>query len=504
MDLTGMKLQSKIGHPDPHLSCHQMAKGLFLLPVTSFSSWNKFGRKTGHIGGLEGWPDSKSLLCCSRDGSIFASQSPNESVRVWGLYGEDYGIGSSQGEATEAHDENITQIAISRESKVTASASSNPTVRLWNLDGSHKQALIGHEAQVSAVAFSSDGLMLASGSLDDSLRVWDPHTGDCLRILSDVEAVNHVSFTPDNRKVVSLSSQDIKVFDTETWCLERQIKTITGGKKWLDFATNPDGIKVFSLSDNYLHTWDLTDSELSSRPISSLRLPSMTRKFDFKEREVDMVISMSPSTDGSLIACGFEKSCQDPIGIWNLSLESMQILDTEGEINSNVSFAFSVDSKVLASASSGVTIWNLATYKKLKTLPHCRFPIAFSPTGKILISAQANSNRRVGVWNAETYLKVFDLDLEAVTGMVFNSDGTKLAAASKLGYVHVWESKDAFSFTRVHRIQMRQVDGPSTLSDIDETQVTPWHSLHVQACLHVQTKTYFFGIYHPMNQMTGT
>ncbi|KAJ5609868.1 hypothetical protein N7528_009134 [Penicillium herquei] len=467
--------------PEEDLPCGSSsmfsADGETLISVasdfTSFSSWDKFGHRIGHIGGLEGWPDSKTLLCFSQDGNLIASDSPNDSVRVWGLFEENGGAVSSHEAATEVHHENIIQIAISRKLKLAASASSDWTIRLWNLDGSHKRSLIGHDARVSAVAFSSDGCMLASGSLDPTIRVWDPHTGDCLKILSGVGAANHVSFTSDNRKIVSLSDEDIQVFDIETCCLERTIEAITGLNKWLAFSTNSDGIKVFSQSENYLHTWDLTDSELSSLPVSSLRLPSMRRKFDFQQREIDMVISMTPSTDGSLIACGFEKSCQDPIGIWNTSLESMQILDTKGEINSNVSFAFSHDSNFLASASSGVIIWDLATHEMLKVLPHCRSPIAFSPAGKILISAQENSNRRIGVWDTENYSKVFDLDLEAVTGMVFNSDATKLAAASKLGYVHVWELKDTFSFTRTHRMQIRQVADMSTIWDIDSTQVTP-------------------------------
>ncbi|KAJ5715663.1 uncharacterized protein N7483_012844 [Penicillium malachiteum] len=128
----------------------------------------------------------------------------------------------AKGAATEAHNQQITQIAISRKLKTVASASSDSTVRLWNLDGTHKQALAGHEAQVFAVAFSPDGLLLASCSEDNTVRVWDPHTGDCLRILSDVGAAHEVSFTPDSRKVESLSSQDIKVFDIKTECLERQ------------------------------------------------------------------------------------------------------------------------------------------------------------------------------------------------------------------------------------------------------------------------------------------
>lgn len=72
------------------------------------------------------------------------------------------------------HTKNVFCVAYSPDGSILASASADNTIRLWNVEtGKHIKTLTGHTAPIKNIKFSSDGHALASCSMDATILLWD-------------------------------------------------------------------------------------------------------------------------------------------------------------------------------------------------------------------------------------------------------------------------------------------------------------------------------------------
>jgi serine/threonine protein kinase len=151
-------------------------------------------------------------VALSPDSQRFASVGRYNSLKIWDLSAGKRLL--TQG----GHRDRVYSLAFSPDGQRLASASEDATVQVWDATtGQRLLTLHEHGRPVYSVAFSPDGRHLASGSGDKTVRIWEAATGQLLRTLKGHTAeVRSVLYSADGRYLASVSSKEVKVWDTTT------------------------------------------------------------------------------------------------------------------------------------------------------------------------------------------------------------------------------------------------------------------------------------------------
>jgi WD40 repeat protein/serine/threonine protein kinase len=240
------------------------------------------------------------------------------------------------------------------------------------------------------MAQGPDGKVLAAPSGSDVVLL-DARTGHYLRTLAEgTGRAWKATFSPDGAHLAaSFESPDpepVKVWEVATGRLVRGLAGHT--PRVHDLAFSPDGARLAACSEERtIKVWDWR----SGKELLSLACPGDGRSVAF-------------SPDGKLLAAGL--SGEKPLQVWDAATGEL-VHSLRSQPGWTYTLAFGRDGKLLAAGSDGLEIWDMATFKRIRTIPGVRHEwVAFAPDGQTMLSASTDHRKgtahTVTVWDVAT------------------------------------------------------------------------------------------------------
>jgi WD40 repeat protein len=367
-----------------------------------------------------------------------------------------------------------------------------PDYRCWEwyyLDAMLRQTTIAikaHEGPPGILQWSPDGRLLVSSSLQakGAVKVWDAETGHMLGSLS-LDRVQAIAWSPDSQSVAVVTWGD------PTYGTRGLIWAFKSGKRVeLDFpkpqqlrgyqgppfiAWAPDGASVLCLYDAHapqlydtrtgalIRTFHGHRDRVSAAAWSPYGQLLATGSFDKTIKLWDVPTGqeihelggynhklgfLTWSPDGHrLAAAGLHShGFKGEIRIWHVNKGIEQVMQCDMWPNFSDSALFwTISGKHLCffqeSAGHRSKIWETGTWKELASVHET--PIALSPDGRRLVSAITGGST-LKVIDFETKKEQSGLEgfavVERTKHLVWNPDGTRLAASSTSGRIKIWNS----------------------------------------------------------------
>jgi WD40 repeat protein len=145
-------------------------------------------------------------------------------------------------EATNNHDDAVSQLMYSSDGRRIAAASLDGSAAIWDVA---RGAIRAASGEVQSVACSPDGRILATAT-GEAAQLWYADTGALQQVLDAETPVSSVAFTPDGR--LATIDQDRRA---QVWDITAGIsKTTMQPTQVLTEAISPDGLQLATADHN--------------------------------------------------------------------------------------------------------------------------------------------------------------------------------------------------------------------------------------------------------------
>jgi RNA polymerase sigma factor (sigma-70 family) len=311
-------------------------------------------------------------------------------------------------------------------------------------------ARLRHGNAVMRVAYAPNGRLVASGG-NRTVKLWDTTTGRLVRELighTPDHNVSSLSFSPDGRLLAS-GGEDwtVRLWDVATGKQLHLLRPYRFGHLGTvsceHVAFLPDGTGLVSGAfDGVVQVWDVgtgTERFRMQPPLPQQRKP---------HEDPELIMALAVAPDGKTVAVA---NSARTIRLWDLARRNVG-----GEIDVASTWvrdlAFSPDGKTLAwcgtspspaQPSEGIRLWDLKAGKLRLHLPGHRagrcYGLSFSGDGRRL--ASSGYDNAVKVWDTDTgkELRSFAGHTDTPWSVAFAPDGLTVASGSADGSVRLWD-----------------------------------------------------------------
>ncbi len=358
-NLSGRVLHEFSGHRGVIWSANFSSDGQHLVTAGRDQIVRLWNLSEQAVRQLTGFQDDVNAIAFSPDGKSIAGAGNEGIMRLWDLSGKELKVWT-EAIQRKGGNTNVQTIAFSPDGKWLVVAGLGVNIaRVWDLAGSSTEPQIrlkgneekqeAHQAQLSSVAVSPDSQLIATGSYDKTIRIWKPKSpnGELVAVtVFQEDVVSRVRFTPNSQQIVS-----------GTWDGNVGIWSLAGQsvRKWkghqskiqgLDFT--PDGkILVTADASSNIKIWDFSGN-------------LQQEFFSYQSGINDLRVS----PNGQIIVTG---GMDGTVKLWDF--QGRQIAEFKVQEGAVWGVNFSPDGKLLtAGADQGIArIWHLRRNQELMT-----------------------------------------------------------------------------------------------------------------------------------------
>ncbi|KAI0423859.1 WD40-repeat-containing domain protein [Xylaria sp. FL1042] len=267
---------------------------------------------------LKGHSDMVWTVCFAPYGSLLASASQDNYVRIWdtnvrgkqtGEGQPDQSMGIAQADNGPGHRQSIGCLAISSDGKFIASASTDGVICLWDGETGIRRATSrrGHERQVTWIEFSPDGGRLVSTSSDETAIIWDVGSAEGvitpkLHLQGHTNWLRNAAFSPDGRLLATASDDyDVALWDISATGADNHrtpstssevrlgqsnleiepLRNFVGHRDYVySVAFSHDGQRLVSAGDDrHVLIWNLADKTTTVEPEKDMFADDKVREY---------------------------------------------------------------------------------------------------------------------------------------------------------------------------------------------------------------------------------